>query len=185
MKPIRKNYYDDGREPETTYDDAPRTVSRAEQERLGMVKRSNFTAPLQGEVLPPAVRTVQQVPTVVDPYAANLPQTVQQVVRYDVTPESRARSMVMKVNTVTIALSVLTGAAMLMLSEWSFLAWLALASGEWVAVFIFLAILDYRETPQSLARHTATKYIGLMEKEQAARLRAMYGDKHDSRKDVR
>lgn len=180
MKIVKKRYFDDGREPTTTYD-GPRTVSREEQEQAGMMKRNNFVAPLQGDVLPPALRPVQQVPTVVDPYAANLPQTVQQVVRYDVTPESRARSMVAKVHTVTIALSVLTGAAMLMLSEWSFLAWLALASGEWVAVFIFLAILDYRETPQALARHTATKYIGLMEKEQAARLRAMYGDNHDSR----
>ena len=179
MKVIRKQYHDDGRAPTTDYDGTPRTVSREEQ--AGMMRRNNFVAPLQGEVLPPAVRPVQQLPTVVDPYAANLPQTVQQVVRYDVTPESRARSMVAKVHTVTVALAVLTGAAMLMLSEWSFLAWLALASGEWVAVFIFLAILDYRETPQALARHTATKYIGLMEKEQAARLRAMYGDNHDSR----
>lgn len=179
MNPIRKQYYDDGREPTTDYD-TPRTVSREEQISTGMVKR-NFTAPLQGEVLPPALRPVQQVPTVVDPYAANLPQTVQQVVRYDVTPESRARSMVMKVHQVTIFLAILTGAAMAMLTEFSFLGWLALASGEWVAVFIFLAILDYRETPQALARHTATKYIGLMEREQAARLRAMYGDKHDSR----
>ncbi len=175
MKVIRKQYHDDGRAPTTDYDDTPRTVSRAEQESMGMVKR-NFTAPLQGEVLPPAVRTVQQLPTVVDPYAASLPQTVQQVVRYDVTPESRARSMVMKVHQVTIFLAILTGAAMAMMTEFSFLAWLALASGEWVAVFIFLAILDYRETPQALARHTATKYIGLMEREQAARLRAMYGD---------
>lgn len=181
MKPIRKQYYDDGREPTTDYDDTPRTISRAEQESMGMVKRNNFTTPLQGEVLPPAVRPVAQVPTVVDPYAANLPQTVQQVVRYDVTPESRARSMVMKVHQVTIFLAILTASAMVMLAEFSFLAWLALASGEWVAVFVLLAVLDYRETPQALARHTATKYIGLMEKEQAARLRAMYGDKHDSR----
>lgn len=180
MKPIRKQYYDDGRSPTTTYDDTPRTVSLSEQKQNG-VKRNNFVAPLQGEVLPPAVRPVQQVPMVVDPYAANLPQTVQQVVRYDVTPESRARSMVMKVHQITIFLAILTASAMVMLAEWSFALWLALASGEWVAVFIFLAILDYRETPQALARHTATKYIALMEKEQAARLLAMYGDKHDSR----
>ena len=46
MKPIRKTYYDDGREPTTDYD-APRTISRAEQESMGMVKRSNFTAPAE------------------------------------------------------------------------------------------------------------------------------------------
>lgn len=42
MKPIRKQYYDDGREPTTTYD-APRTVSRAEQVQTGLVKR-NYTS---------------------------------------------------------------------------------------------------------------------------------------------
>lgn len=49
MKPIRKTYYDDGSEPTTTYGyDAPRTISRAEQESMGMVKkRNNFTAPAE------------------------------------------------------------------------------------------------------------------------------------------
>lgn len=42
MKVIRKQYYDDGREPTTTYDDAPRTISRAEQVQTGLVKR-NYT----------------------------------------------------------------------------------------------------------------------------------------------
>lgn len=153
--------------------DRARTVTFAEQQETGMVRRSNYTPALQGEVLPPTVRTV---PTVTDPYAEHLPQQVTQVVRYDVTPESRARSMVMKVHQVTIFLAILTAAGMYMLSELTFGLWLLLASGEWIAVFIVLAIIDYREQPASLSRMQADRYLGMMEREQRARLRAMYGD---------
>lgn len=49
MKPIRKQYFDDGRAPETVFDTtAPaRTVTAAEQLSTGMVKRSNFVAPAE------------------------------------------------------------------------------------------------------------------------------------------
>jgi len=47
MNPIRKQYYDDGRPPTTDYDDTPLTVSRSEQESMGMVKRNNFVAPAE------------------------------------------------------------------------------------------------------------------------------------------
>ena len=154
---VTKRYFDDGRPPETIYTDAP---------------RSNFVAPLQGEVLP----AVRSVPAVADPYAEHLQQPVTQVVRYEVTPESRARSMVMKVHQVTIFLAILTAAGMYMLSELTFGLWLLLASGEWIAVFIVLAIIDYREQPASLSRMQADRYLGMMEREQRARLRAMYGD---------
>ena len=63
-----------------------------------------------------------------------------------------------------------------MLTELTFGLWLLLASAEWVAVFIVLAILDYREQPAALSRMTADRYLGMMEREQAAQLRAMYGD---------
>lgn len=41
---IKKRYFDDGREPETLYDDTPpaRTVTSAEQRQTGMVKRTNY-----------------------------------------------------------------------------------------------------------------------------------------------
>ena len=43
MKPIRKRYFADGKPPETLYDyDAPRTISRSEQEQAGLVRR-NYT----------------------------------------------------------------------------------------------------------------------------------------------
>lgn len=48
MKPIRKTYFDDGRPPETVFDTTPaRTVTAAEQLSTGLVKRSNFVAPLE------------------------------------------------------------------------------------------------------------------------------------------
>ena len=107
-KILTKKYFDDGRPPGTIFVDSEpvRTVTRAEQQKTGLIRR-NYTAPLQGEILPPA--KVQQIPTVADPYAEHLPQQVQQVVRYEVTPESRARSMVLKVHQVTIFLALLTG----------------------------------------------------------------------------
>lgn len=131
----------------------------------------NFVPALQGEVLPP----VRNVPTVADPYAQHLPQQVQQIVRYEVTPESRARSMIMKVHQVTIFLAMLTGAGMFMLTEWSFWLWLLLASAEWLGAFAVLAIIDYKEQPAALSRMTADRYLGMMEREQEVRLNAMYG----------
>ena len=62
----------------------------------------------KAEILPP----VRNVPQVVDPYAAAMPQTVQNIVRYDANPITRAKAMTMKVHQVTIFLAVLTGALM-------------------------------------------------------------------------
>lgn len=160
---ITKQYHADGSAPTTGYAISPYS-NRYNQ-------AGNYVPALQGEVLPP----VRSVPTVADPYAEHLPQQVQQVVRYEVTPESRARSMVLKVHQVTIFLAMLTGAGMFVLTEWSFWLWLLLASAEWIFVFIVLAIIDYREQPAALSRMTADRYLGMMEREQAARLNAMYG----------
>lgn len=46
MKPIRKQYYDDGRPTETVFDATTpaRTVTSAEQLGAGMIKRSNYVA---------------------------------------------------------------------------------------------------------------------------------------------
>ena len=63
---IRKRYFDDGREPETIYDDAPpaRTVGYTEQQQTGMVKRNNFVTP--AEVTAVAKRGPAQVLPVQD-----------------------------------------------------------------------------------------------------------------------
>jgi hypothetical protein len=124
---------------------------------------------------------VPQQPTAqVDPYAAHLPQPVQHVTRYDASPTSRAQAMVMKVHQVTIFLAIMTGAGMAVLTEWSFMLWLLFASLEWVAVFVVLAVIDYREQPSSQSRMVADRYIRMMEREQEARLRWQYGDDYDS-----
>lgn len=141
-------------------------------ETIRIERPHNFVEPWREEQ-PIVQRTPQPL---VDPYAAYLPQSVQQVVKYEITPESRGRALATKTHQVTAFLSVMTLAAMFMLGEWSFLLWLLFASGEWIVTFAFLAILDYREQPQSVARMTADRYIRMMEKEQAARLRAQYGD---------
>ena len=132
----------------------------------------------QAEILPP----VRSVPAVVDPYAGAMPQTVQNIVRYEATPITRAKAMTMKVHQVTLFLAILTGALMLVLqwypADWTGLAvfflWLALASVEWIAVFCLLAILDYKETPAAQNRMQMKAYIDMMRTEQYHRLRAMY-----------
>ena len=132
------------------------------------------------EILPP----VRSVPAVVDPYAAAMPQTVQNIVRYDANPITRAKAMTLKVHQVTLFLAILTGALMLVLqwypADWTGLAvfflWLSLASVEWIAVFCLLSILDYRETPAAQNRQQMGAYIRMMEREQRNRLRAMYGE---------
>lgn len=134
----------------------------------------------QAEILPP----VRTIPQVVDPYTGVMPQTVQNIVRYEATPITRAKAMTMKVHQVTLFLAILTGALMLVLqwypADWTGLAvfflWLALASVEWIAVFCLLAILDYRETPAAQNRTQMKAYIGMMQTEQYHRLRAMYPD---------
>jgi hypothetical protein len=148
-----------------------RTISYEEQQAMGLVSRpTTFVPATTGEVLPP----VRAVPAVSDPYVESMPQ-VQQVVHVDVTPIPRAQAMVMKVNAVTVALAVLTLAAMIVLGEFYFFIWLLLASAEWVVTFVVLAVLDYRETPAAQSRMQMKRYLTMMEREQKARLCAMYG----------
>lgn len=138
---------------------------------------ANFVAPERMEVLPP-VRSVPRAE--IDPYAASLP-VVQQVVKYEANPITRAQATTMKTHQITIALAVLTVAAMMILNgQFYFLAWIVLASLEWVATFITLAIIDYRETPAAQNRHQMDACIRMMDREQRNRLRAMYGKDYQS-----
>ena len=147
--------------------------------QLKIVERGQVRmVPMEGEIMPP----VRSVPNVVDPYAQSMPITVQQVVKYEATPITRAQAMVTKVHQVTLALAILTAAAMVMLKgEFIFLTWLILASVEWVGVFVFLSILDYREQPAAQNRTQMDAYIDMMKKEQNHRLRAMYPEQYDGR----
>ena len=157
----------------------PLTTPYEELERRGELKRtSNFVAPLRGEVLPP----VRSVPNVVDPYAAAMPVTVQQVVKYEADPITRSRAMIMKVHQVTIFLAILTGSLMYLYSdEFLFLLWIALASLEWIGVFVFLSVYDYREQPAAQNRMQMEGYLDMMRNEQGHRLRHLYPDQYDSK----
>lgn len=114
---------------------------------------------------------------VIDPYAhAPALQQAQVISHHNATPESRARAMLIKATAVTIALAILTGAAMIVLvDEFEFFLWLLIASGEWVGCFIFLAYFDFWETPAADLRQKTTGYLELMRTEQRARLKAIYG----------
>lgn len=129
---------------------------------------------VEAQVLPPA----RNVPMPVDPYAAAI-APVNQVVKYESSPEQRARAMVMKVHQVTVALAVLTAAALYGFGQFYLFWWLIAASAEWVAVFVVLAVIDYRETPSAQHRHQTDRVLDMMEREQRARLRATYGDNYD------
>lgn len=147
-----------------------RRISLQEQEEMGLapVRRSNFVAPAPA---PLAIPTRHEV---IDPYATNLPQPVQYVVSHQYTPITRAQSVLIRTSAVTVALAILTAAAMAMLDGWGFLAWLALASAEWVVCFLVVAVLDWRETPSALTWKQSNDYMGLMKTEQRARLKAIY-----------
>lgn len=169
-----------------------RTVSFEEQERQGLIKRNPYknyvpvARSVQGEVLPP----VRSVPAVTDPYAAAMPVTVQQVVKYEATPITRAQAMTMKAREVTIFLGVLTACAMYLFQlyppTWQmfalFVLWSAFVSLEWCVLFALLAILDYRETPAAQNRQQMSAYIDMMKKEQYHRLRAMYPTQFEDKK---
>ena len=149
-------------------------ISVDEQRRMGVMRSqapaANFVPAERMEILPSRHE-------VIDPYAhAPALESVQHVTRWEYNPQSRAWAMLTKTSAVTVALAVLTGAAMIMLDGWTFLAWLLLASVEWAICFLVLAILDWWETPSAHTWHLTSGYLRLMEKEQRARLRRLYGD---------
>jgi hypothetical protein len=87
--------------------------------------------------------------------------------------------MLIKTSAVTVFLSILTAAALFVLDHWSFLGWILLASLEWVFCFVLLAVLDWRETPAALAWKLSNDYKAMMEREQRARLKRLYGYEED------
>jgi hypothetical protein len=154
-----------------------RRISYEEQVALGMIRsptahNSRFVAPDRQDFIPSRHE-------IVDPYASSYPPPLHYIVRHEYSPITRSYSMLIKTSAVTLFLSILTGAAMLMLDHWSFLAWLLLASLEWVFCFVLLAMLDWQETPSALAWKMSNDYMILMEREQRARLKRLYGYEED------
>jgi len=142
---------------------------------------------VQAEVLPPVARPIPSAPIIVDPYAAHSPQIVQQVAKSESDPITRARAMVLKTHLITGFMAMLTGASMIALQWYPqdangliiFLIWIGVASLEWLASFVMLAILDYKETPAAQAWYQMKSYVRFMGKEQDHRLRMMYPDQYD------
>lgn len=149
-----------------------RRITRDEQGELGLTRPAqskNFVAP---EAAYPIVPSRHEI---VDPYAPNAPQPVQMLTRHEYTPINRAGAMLIKTTAITVFLAILTLAGMFMLDRWSFLVWLFIASLEWVLCFWWLARFDWRETPSAIAWKMSDDYKSLMEREQRARLKAVYG----------
>lgn len=147
-----------------------RTINYAEQQETGIVKRTgNFVAPVPAQVYPmPAKHEI------IDPYAAHAPQPVQYIVQHEYTSMGRAHSVLLRTSAVTVAMAILTAAAMFMLDGWAFFGWIFLASIEWVLCFLVVSVLDWRETPSALTWKQSDDYMELMRTEQAARLKALY-----------
>lgn len=149
-------------------------VTVDQQRNMGILRQqapaANFVPADRMEILPSRHE-------VIDPYSHSPAlQQAQHVTRWEYNPQSRAAAMLIKTSAVTAALAVLTLAAMFMLEQWTFLAWLLLASIEWVICFLALALLDWWETPSAHTRQLTKGYLRLMEREQNARLRRLYGD---------
>jgi len=87
---IRKRYFDDGREPETIYDDTPpRTVSLKEQQETGMVKRNNF---VPAEITAPVRRGPAQVLPVQDTsHTLNVPLAATQHIEMRTSAVDRSK----------------------------------------------------------------------------------------------
>ena len=164
-------------------------VSYQEQLDMGLIRVNDRHGSryVQADVLPPAAKPIPNAPVVVDPYANHAPQMVQQVVKSESNPITRAQAMVLKTHLVTSFMALLTLAVMLVTSWYPqnanglliFLIWIGVASLEWLAAFVMLAILDYKETPAAQAWYQMKSYVGMMGKEQDHRLRAMYPDQYD------
>ena len=132
--------------------------------------------PMEGPLPAPVIK----IPEVVEPYVQAVPVQARDVHTAD--PLIRTQALSAKVHLVTAFLAILTGCLMVIMQwfpkDWPelfiFLLWLGLASIEWIAVFVFLAFLDYKETPSAINWFLAKNVIGMMKEEQQHRLRAMY-----------
>jgi hypothetical protein len=155
-------------------------VKPAEEESptFGQVRANPYTNSSGDIILPDRYSNI--LPSrheIVDPYAhAPALEAAQMLSQHTYTPDSRAVAMLKKTTAVTIALALLTGAAMIVfVDDFLFFWWLLIASAEWVGCFVLLAILDFRETPAAHVRQKTAIFGDLMKREQRARLKSLYG----------
>ena len=152
-------------------------VTIAEQRAMGLRRERQLPANF---VQPDRVTVLPSHHEVHDPYAMTPAlESPTMISHHHYHPGDRANAMIKKSAAVTVGLAVLTAAAMVMLHGWAFFAWLFLTSLEFCAVFALLAILDWRETPAAHVWHKTDIYADLMQREQRARLKALYGYSED------
>jgi hypothetical protein len=152
--------------------DAPRTVTRAEQDQAKLITIRDR----DGTRYYPAP---QSKPVVTgpadDPYApyAGLMNEVKQIHHSD--PISRGKALFQKTLAISLFLWGLTLAALALMDGLSFFVWLLWASIEGGICFIVLATLDYRENPMFIRKVLADGYLNLMQRNQTVRHIATYG----------
>ena len=135
----------------------------------------NGVREIERDTQPLAVRPRVEIMRDVHPIVT-LPDTgITQIVRADNHPEQRAIALLKKTSAVSGALAVSTLAAMFVLGEVLFFAWLAMASIEFCIVFVVLAMWDWKETPASQQHKALSSTLRMMELEQRKRLEAQYG----------
>lgn len=148
----------------------PHRVSLEEQEQTGLIRRTYVPAYTEHRSLP-----------VQSPASGALGELIGGMMAEARTihvadPVSRGKGLFIKATAITVALGMFTVAALAMLDMLSFMIWLLLASLEWVACFIILAVLDWREHPSAIRWQWTQGLLSMMQEEQRRRLDAQYGE---------
>lgn len=151
-----------------------RTVTRAEQYEAGLLAPASdrfVPAPPERKIMP-----VQSPGTGIGDLVGGLMLSANTT--HATTSWDRAISMLAKTSAVTLFMSILTLAGLVMFSEVTFFLWLFLASLEWVLCFLVLAMLDWREHPSAIRWNFSNRVLDMMEREQEVRLRSQYGEEN-------
>jgi hypothetical protein len=156
--------------------DTPRRISLEEQEQTGLARRFTYVSA--------RIEPERHIPPVQSPANDALGQLVGGLMAeartiHHADPVSRGKALLLKATAITIALGGFTLAALAVLDMLSFMTWLLLASLEWVVCFLYLAYNDWREHPSAIRWQWTNGLLGLMEREQEARLRAQDGKDWD------
>lgn len=156
----------------------PRRVSLEEQEQAGLARRNTTYVPAR---VTPERRTMP----VQSPASGALGELVGGMMAeartiHHADPVSRGKALLIKATAITVALGLFTLAALAVLDILNFMIWLLLASVEWVICFLYLAYNDWREHPSAIRWQWTQGLLGMMEREQEARLQAQYGKGWDN-----
>jgi hypothetical protein len=151
----------------------PRRVTLREQEQAGLTRRNTY--------VPARTTSERQLLPVQSPANGALGELVTGLMAeahtiHQADPVSRGKALFIKTMGISLFLWGLTIAALAMNEMLSFMMWLLWASIEGGICFLVLAYLDWREHPSAIRWQWTQGLLGMMEREQEARLRAQYGD---------